>query len=81
MSSNNRCPRKEHIDLVLLDGRDIFYSMGIFPNALAFASQDCLIDAKAVALDRQYSAICWDTVPHSDGNYISWNEFLGLDTL
>lgn len=57
----------------------VLHGGGIFPNALAFTGENGLVDGKAVALDRQNSAIRRYPVSNRNRNDISGNQLFGAD--
>jgi len=81
MSRHHCCSRKQHVDLVLLDGIRILDRTDVFSYALAFSGEDRLIDAEAVALDGQEAAVGRDSVSHGHGYDVSRYQIICLDTL
>jgi hypothetical protein len=81
VSSNNCGTREEHVDLVLLDSVGVLDGVRVFADTLALSSQDTLIDAEAVAVDRQNSAVGRNAITHGDLDNVSRNQLVGLDAL
>lgn len=81
VTSDNSCTRKQHIDLILQD-RLVVANDGleIFPDAFAFSGQDSLVHGKAVAFDRDQSAVSRDAGTNGNVNDIAWHKILSLDT-
>lgn len=79
MSNGHGSSREQHIDLVLFYRLVIPNWTCVFSNAFTFTGKDGLVDAEAVALDRQDSAIGRDTIPDGDVNDIAWNKLFGTD--
>jgi hypothetical protein len=81
MASNDGGTGEEHVDLILLDGILVLDSLGVFAHTLALASQDRLIDAEAVAVDAEDSAVGGDAVADSDVDNVTRDQLFGLDRL
>lgn len=79
MSSGNSGSRKQHVDLILLDGLVILDRLNVLSNTLTFTSQESLINAEAVAVNRQKTAIGGNLVTDGDVDDVTGNEVLGLD--
>jgi hypothetical protein len=81
VSSNDCGAREEHVDLVLLDSVGILNGVRVFADTLALSGQDTLVDAEAVAVDRQNSAVGRNAITHGDLDDVSRDQFVCLDAL
>lgn len=81
VSSNNSSTREEHVDLVLLYGVRILDGICVLANTLTLSGQDALVDAEAVAVDGQDSAVGRNAVTHGHLDDVSRNQFVCLDAL
>jgi hypothetical protein len=81
ISSDNRGTREEHVDLVLLDSVGVLDGVRVLANTLALSRQDTLVDAEAVAVDRQNSAVGRNAIAHGHLDDVSWNQLVCLDAL
>lgn len=81
VSGDNGGAGEQHVDLILLDGILVLDGIRTLADTLAFTGEDGLVDAEAVALNREQSAVGWDAVAHRNGNNIAGNEVVGLDAL
>lgn len=81
VASNDGGTREEHIDLILLDGVLVLDSIGILAHTLALTGQDRLINAEAVAVDAEDSAVGGNAVADSDVDNITGDQLFGLDRL
>jgi hypothetical protein len=81
VSSDHCGAREKHVGLILLDSILVLDGLGILAYTFALASQDGLVDAEAVAVDAEDSAVGGDAVADSDINDITRDKLLGLDRL
>lgn len=81
VSSDDGSTREKHVDLILLDSLIILDGVRLFANTLALTSQDTLVDAKAIAVDAEQSAIGGNLVSNRYINHISRDQLFRLDAL
>ena len=72
---------EEHVDLILLYSTLILDSVGVLANTLTLASQDRLVNAEAVAVDAEDSAVGGNAVADSDVDNVTRDQLFGLDRL
>lgn len=81
VARDNGSTREEHVNLILLDSILVLDSLGVLAYTLALASQDRLVDAEAVAVDAEDSAVGGNAVADSDVDNVTRDQLLGLDRL
>ena len=81
VSSDNCGARKEHVDLVLLDGLCVLDGVRLLADALALSGQNALVDTETVAVDGQNSAVGGNAITHSHLDNVSWDQLVCLDAL
>ena len=79
MAVNDSSSREKHVNLVLLNGLLVLDSPGLLSNTFTLASQDSLVDAEAVAVDGEQSAVGGDTVTHRNLDHVSGNQIFSLN--
>ena len=72
---------EEHVDLILLDSTLVLDSVGVLAYTLTLASQDRLVNAEAIAVDAEDSAVGGNAVADSDVDNVTGDELLSLDRL
>ena len=81
VASDDGSAGEEHVDLILLDGILILDSLGVLAHTLTLAGQDRLVDAEAVAVDAEDSAVRGNAVADSDVDNVTRDQLFGLDRL
>ena len=70
---------EQHVDLILLDSARILDRARVLGHTLALTGQDRLVNAEAVALDRQDPAVCGNPVTDCNRDDVSRHQVVGLD--
>lgn len=79
MSDCHRRSGEEHIDLVLFYGTLVRNRTDILADTFALTRQNGLVNAEAVALDGNQTAVGRNLVAHGDVYDVSRHEFIGAD--